>query len=190
MRTDYLNPDSMHRLTSFMAPSAALAIHLSLETGLRIGDVVSLPTSALRGAQIHFTAQKTGKQGVAKISAALMRELMRNCNDEFLFPSKKSESGHLTRQAIWKQVKKAAEKAHIDKNIAPHSARKTFAVEEFKKHGLAATQKALQHSRSDVTLLYCLSDTSFLEVDEKINARLDALFEKLERIEKMLMSQT
>jgi site-specific recombinase XerC len=77
---------------------------------------------------------------------------------------------------------------HVEKNVAPHSARKAFAVEEFKHKGIAAAQKALQHSDLSTTLLYCLSDTSFMENNEKINARIDALFEKLDNIEKMLTS--
>lgn len=186
MRTEYLNPDTLYKITNRMTSPTGLVMRLCLETGLRVGDAVALPTSALRGTEIHYTAQKTGKDGICKITPELMRDLMRNCDGDFLFPSRKSQSGHMTRQAIWKQVKKAVDKEHIEKNIAPHSARKSYAVEVFKKQGLSAVQKALQHSRVDTTLLYCLSDTSFLELDEKLNARLDAIFEKLDRIEKAL----
>lgn len=182
MRTEYLSPKTLDALIGFMTPCTALPMRVSMETGLRIGDVVSLRTENLVGTEIRYTAHKTKKQGVAKISVELMNLLLRNCDNGYLFPSANSKYGHISRQAVWKQVKKAALIANIEKNIAPHTARKTYAVGEFKAHGLAAVQKALQHSRVDTTLLYCLSDTSFLENHEQINSRLDALFEKLDEI--------
>ena len=56
-----------------------------------------------------------------------------------------------------------------------------------RKNGLAQAQKDLQHSRFDMTLLYCLSDTSFLDNTEKMNKRIDGLFDALEAIEARLL---
>ena len=55
-------------------------------------------------------------------------------------------------------MKKAAAAAGVSGNIAPHSARKTFAVEKLHQEGLGATKKALQHNSTITTLLYALSD--------------------------------
>ena len=55
-------------------------------------------------------------------------------------------------------MKKAARLLGVDLNAAPHSARKTYAVEVFKDKGLDAAQKELQHDRISTTMLYAFSD--------------------------------
>lgn len=55
-------------------------------------------------------------------------------------------------------MKKAAKVLGIELNAAPHSARKTYAVEVFKDKGLGAAQKELQHDRVSTTMLYAFSD--------------------------------
>ena len=173
MRTDYINPDTMWRIISFLRPQNALVMRVCLETGIRVGDVVKLPTDALRGASIHYTAQKTGKKGKASISTELMRALMRNCDGDFLFPSTRSKTGHISRQTVWSDVKRVAHRTGVRGNIAPHSARKTFAVEKLKTDGLGEVQKLLQHGDIGTTLLYCLSDSSFFENGDKLDEILD-----------------
>lgn len=139
-----------------------LPFQISIETGLRVGDVVALKASAVKSDGIHFKAQKTGKKGVAKISAALRRALPKGSG--YLFPSPRDPSQHITRQALWGRVKRAAKSAGVDLDgVSPHSFRKSFAVELYKDKGFAAVQSALQHANAATTELYAFSDFTAVE---------------------------
>lgn len=60
---------------------------------------------------------------------------------------------------MWKDVKRAAKLFRLPQNVAPHSARKVYAVELMEKYGdIAVVRKALNHSSDSVTLIYALAD--------------------------------
>lgn len=157
MRADYLRPQTYSRLFFLMQYPNVLALRLSLETGLRIDDVLSLKPAALAGTNLSYVAKKTGKPGKKKVSATLAREIRGQASKAWLFPGRK-EGNHRTRQAVWRDVKKAAKTLGLDENVSPHSARKTYAVQLRKEEGLAAVQKELQHSHGDTTMLYAFAD--------------------------------
>lgn len=172
MTTDYLPIEDFKRLFPYLTYDNYLAIRVSLETGLRIGDVVALRTADLQGDVLKYTASKTGKQGKAKISKDLADKLKRYAGTEYIFASS-SKLGHRTRQAVWKNIKQAAQACNITVNVAPHSARKTFAVGVAKKQGFAAAQRALQHDSAAVTGLYVYSGL-LTEAQNKATAALCA----------------
>lgn len=166
MRADYIGKDELYTLgvTIETAPRtlgrAWVPFEVALETGLRIGDIVALPASALTGRTLKFTAAKTGKAGSATLSAGLCRRIKAGKNEKWLFPSPyRGGEKHLTRQAAWARLKTAARRAKLSpRGVSPHSLRKVFAVELCARQGIGAVQKALQHSRVDVTELYALAD--------------------------------
>lgn len=169
MRSKYIDKNTVARLRTCIGSEEWLPLRISLETGLRIGDCVDL----LYG-QIHLkkdapvittTAQKTKKTGDFPISESLYKILRKRGKrlqmktTSFLFPSY-GESGHLTRQAAWSRMKRAAAALGIDpEGISPHSLRKCFAVGLMREHGLAAVKNALQHSNDSVTRIYAYADT-------------------------------
>ena len=157
MKADYISPQVWKTLYSQMNYENALAIRLSLETGLRIGDVVSLPLTSLNGTEINYTASKTGKGGVCTISADLARRLKTVSFGGFLFPGREAGK-HRTRQAVYKDLKIVAKRLGVKAHVSPHSARKTYAVTEYKTRGLKAVQRELQHDREETTLIYALAD--------------------------------
>lgn len=55
-----------------------LPLLVSLETGLRVGDVVKIRRQDLAPDGIRYVAQKTGKEGFARISARTRRTLVEN----------------------------------------------------------------------------------------------------------------
>ena len=64
-----------------------------------------------------------------------------------------------TRQAVWKDVKRAARAFRLPQNVGPHSARKVFAVELLAKYGdLERVRRALNHSSDTVTMIYAMAD--------------------------------
>ncbi len=142
-----------------MTRENALAVAVSLETGVRIGDVLRLHVSDLSDGGFTYTASKTGKQGVATCSDHLLTLLRENARGGVCFPPRiGSKSPNRTRQAVWKNVRAAAERSGIKPHISPHSARKTFAVDLYHRKGIAAVQQALQHEDANTTNLYALAD--------------------------------
>lgn len=170
MKSDYLNPRTYDELYRVMQRDNVLAIRVAVETGLRIDDVLRLRWENF-GTSTKFTyiAKKTGKKGVKKLSKVLKTELFsRNVhNSEYVFPGRKKGT-HRTRQAVWKDIKKAAELLHVPLNVSPHSARKTYAVELRKEEGLAAVQNELQHNNMSTTMLYAFADMARAGKRERI----------------------
>lgn len=162
MKSIYLDREQLFAIRQNLKDEEWLVLWVASETGMRIGDVVSLPRCQVGRRFILYRAKKTGKPGKAPISLELYEALQnRVFVSPWLFPSRYKFGHHLTRQAVWARVKKACDRAGINPaGISPHSFRKYFAVELFKRSGLKATQAALQHDRSTTTEIYALSDFS------------------------------
>lgn len=159
MKTRYIEKNELIELRGALSEKEWLPFAVMLETGMRIGDVLSLRPWDVRGGAIRYRAQKTGKSGFCEISLSLERELKSNANGLWIFPSPKDGEKHLTRQAAWARMKRAAEKSGVcGQGVAPHSWRKNFAVELLRCSTLAEVAEALQHERTDTTEIYALSD--------------------------------
>ena len=156
-----MKPESYRKLFTVMGYENGLAARVSLETGMRIGDVVQLRPDQLIRRTIHYTADKTGKAGKAVITQDLANRLRAISGDEWIFSGR--FGGHRSRQTVWKDVTRSAEALRAagiihEEHITPHSARKTFAVTDAEAHGIKHTQEALQHSSLDTTKMYVFSE--------------------------------
>lgn len=158
MRTFYLNPVVYNKMYAVMQYPNALALRTSLETGLRIDDVLSLSPRQLNKRTLVGIASKTQKPYKRTLSVDLAKRLKEISGEKFIFQGRLSVDKHRTRQAVWKDVKKACKILEIQGNIAPHSARKTYAVEKFKDGGLAVVKRDLQHKDISTTMLYAFAD--------------------------------
>lgn len=165
MRSKYIKEEDQKRLYDELGKKG-LPLKISEETGLRIGDVVSLQYRQVFKHNgkfyIKFIAMKTAKKGVAEISAELYEQIQnkrRQDHGAYIFNSN-GRSGHITRQTVWNWIKDAAKKCGMDYDgISPHSYRKIFAVNRMHKDGIEAVQRALQHSNKAVTRVYAYADT-------------------------------
>lgn len=156
MKSRFLDDGEVARLRRAMDREAWLVFRVMLETGLRVGDVVSLTRLDVLREGIRYKAHKTGKEGLAPISAGLYRILARRSG--YLFPGRK-EGTHLTRQAVWKRIKAASVRSGVDiEGVSPHAFRKAFAVELYKEKGFEAVKAALQHAYNSTTELYAFAD--------------------------------
>lgn len=164
MRSKFINHEDLQKLSAGLSGDEWLPLRLSLVTGLRIGDVLKAKASDITKKNgeffLKYVAEKTGKKGKARLPEALAQRLKKGkAKHDFLFPSY-GKSGHLTRQAAWQRMKRAAETAGLDKNgLSPHSLRKVYAVHLRHEKGLEAVREALQHGSDEVSRIYAYSDT-------------------------------
>lgn len=156
--TAHISRANLNHVLSALTYENQLVIRVAMSTGLRVGDVLSLKTSQL---STRFTVQeqKTGKNKRCSIGKELYQELLKQAGKVWVFPHRTDGKKHRTRQAVYKDIKRAAKLFRIDGNIAPHSVRKMYAVEQFHKTGdLNAVQRKLNHSSPTVTLIYAMAD--------------------------------
>ena len=157
MRTEYLLQREVDLILSALTDTNRLIMRTALTTGLRVGDVLALTPDRLKP---HFwvTEQKTGKARQVGLPEPLLSDLKKNAGKWWVFPGRDPRKHH-TRQAVWKDVKRAAAAFRLPQNVAPHSARKVYAVELKRKYGdLERVQRALNHSSESVTLIYAMAD--------------------------------
>lgn len=157
MRTEYLLEKEVELVLSALTETNRLVMRTALQTGLRVGDVLALTPDRLKP---HFwvTEQKTGKKRQVGLPEPLLSDLKKHAGKDWVFPGRNPRKHH-TRQAVWKDVKRAAEAFRIPQNIGPHSARKVYAVELMKRYGdIEKVRRALNHGSETVTLIYALAD--------------------------------
>ena len=163
VKSEYIDPDKLKFILELMMPDNANAVRVSLITGLRIGDVLALRQENVdQSGAVHTVCAKTGKAFDGAIPSGFALELKRRAgtNSVWLFPSPSPRriGKPRTRQAVWRDIKRAAKICAVPRNVTPHSARKVYAVDKFKKNGLEAAQTSLQHDRLATTLIYAFSD--------------------------------
>jgi len=92
--------------------------------------------------------------------------------EDWLFPSIQAGK-HISRQQVWRLLKRWAEAVGIDENIGTHSYRKTMGNQAHLLHGVPLTrvQRALNHSDPKVTQVYtCVTDEDAMEAFEAVGA--------------------
>lgn len=157
MKTEYLLQREVDMVLSALTPENRLVLRVCLHTGLRVGDVLNLKTAQLAP---HFwvTEMKTGKRRQIGLPEPLLSDLRFNAGPVWVF-SGRDHRKHRTRQAVWKDVKRAARAFRFPQNVAPHSFRKVYAVDLLQKYGdIARVKKALNHSSEIITMVYALAD--------------------------------
>lgn len=162
IRADYILKESFEHILSALMPENRLALIVSLTTGLRIDDVLSLRRKDIVKQRFTIHEMKTGKARRVSISKELQNELLYICGRFYVFEHRTDPKKHRTRQAVFKDLKRACQLFRISEcvNISPHSARKIYAVGEYKRTcKIATVQKLLNHSDEAVTILYAMADT-------------------------------
>ena len=147
----------MELILAALTPQNRLVMRTALQTGLRISDVLELRPEQLKP---HFwvTERKTGKRRQVGLPEPLLSDLKNAAGVRWVFEGR-SPDHHRTRQAVWKDMKRAAKAFRLPVNAAPHSARKVYAVELMRKYGdIDRVRRALNHNSETVTMLYAMSD--------------------------------
>lgn len=157
MRTEYMIEKEVEQVLDLLTIENRLVMRLLLHTGLRIGDALRLKPEQLKP-NFWITEQKTGKRRQVGIPEPLLGDLREAAGEYWVFPGADPRKPR-TRQAVWKDVKRAAVAARLTANAAPHSARKVYAVELLRKYGdIDRVRRALNHGGIEVTLIYAMAD--------------------------------
>lgn len=140
-------------------------------TGLRVSELVGLAMSAIGPENRSITiVGKGGHERIAPLSEPAQKALstyieVRNrfltpdrneASGQWLFPSRTSESGHLTRQRFAQLLKELARNANVDADrVSPHVLRHAFATHLLKNGAdLRSVQKMLGHADIATTQIY------------------------------------
>lgn len=157
MTTEYLLNREIDNILSVLTPANALVMRVALHTGLRVGDCLSLRSEQL-APRFWVTESKTGKRRQIGLPQPLLNDLKNQAGPVWVFQGVNPKK-HRTRQAVWKDVKRAAAAFRLPQNVGPHSARKVFAVELLSKYGdIDRVRRALNHGSISVTLIYAMAD--------------------------------
>ncbi len=157
MKTEYLLQREVELVLDLLTYENRLVLRLLLHTGLRISDALQLRPGQLKP-NFWITEQKTGKRKQVGIPEPLLGDLMAAAGEHWVFPGSDPRK-HRSRQAVWKDVKRAAAACRVTANAAPHSARKVYAVELLQKYGdIDRVRRALNHGGYAVTMIYAMAD--------------------------------
>ena len=160
MRSEWIPKGDFEHILAALTAANRLAVEVSLATGLRIGDVLALkPGQAAKG-RFTIREEKTEKTRLVRLPKELAERCVNIAGQHFVFEHRLDGRRHRTRQAVFKDLKRVARLFKCRANVTLHSARKVFAVEEYRRSGgnLRRVQKLLNHSSEAVTMLYAMAN--------------------------------
>ncbi len=158
MRVQAVALDEMEHLLRLLTPQNEAVCRVCLAHGLRIGDVLRLRPDDVRKHSHTFREQKTGKRRKVVWTEEQRKLCLRWASEVYCFPSRCDDKRHRSRQAVFKDIKRAAAALRISGNLGTHSLRKTYAVQRYKACGdMRKVKSLLNHSDEAVTVLYALA---------------------------------
>ncbi len=147
----------------------AVIIGLMFASGLRVSEMAQLPLSSINHTKRELTIRGKGqKERIVFIDHETNKMLedyilhlrdffiKQNQKSIYLFPSKLSASGHITRDTFFKDLKKLAVECGISPVLVfPHTLRHSFATNLIShKADLRSVQKMLGHANIATTEIY------------------------------------
>lgn len=158
MTSEFLVGREMEHVFAALTPPNRLVCRVCVATGLRVGDVVALRSDQL-SPQFWITEQKTKKRRRVNLAAPLLADLKAQAGPIWVFSGGRDWHKHRTRQAVWRDVKRAAKAFRLPQNVTPHSLRKVYAVDQLAKArgDLGKVQRALNHSDISTTMIYAMA---------------------------------
>jgi integrase/recombinase XerD len=156
-------------------------IELLYATGIRVTELISLNLSDINTTMGYIRCKGASKSRVIPLGSMASkavdlylkegRNQLINEDNEALFVNYYGK--RITRQGFWKVVKRYSEEAGIDKNIAPHTLRHSFALHLVQNGAdLKAVQEMMGHSDVTTTQIYLeMSNSKIKDVYEKAHPR-------------------
>lgn len=167
MTTEYLYQREVDRVLAALMPQNQLIVKLILHTGMRLSDALNLRSEGLATSG-WYTEAKTGKKRRYGIPKPLLEAINEQAGPLWAFPGRDPRK-HKTRQAVWKDLKRAARAFRLPQNVGAHSMRKVYAVRLMEKYGdLERVRRNLNHSSASITAIYAMADVL---LDRKLRER-------------------
>lgn len=157
MRSEWASDEDMQHVLAALTPPNRLAIEVSMSTGLRIGDVLAITRDQMAKGRWTVTEQKTGNHRRVRVPADLQRRCLGQSGRVLVWAGRLDEHKPRSRQAVYKDIIRAAKAFRLQAHISPHTARKIYAVKKGDKSGIAAVQRDLGHSSPEITAIYVLA---------------------------------
>ena len=156
-----------HKLQTAEGIRLTCLLEIAYASGLRVTELVSLPTDALNlTSETLLISGKGGKERLVPLTSSAMNAIVAyervridflkgNNTSKFLFPSR-SKQGYLTRRRLGQLLKELAIQADLDPTIiSPHILRHAFASHLLNRGAdLRSLQKMLGHSDISTTQIY------------------------------------
>lgn len=160
MRSEWIPKGEIEHILASLNSANRLVCEVSLATGLRVSDVLALKTEQVRKERFTVREQKTGKCRTVRLPKALRERCLLCCGTVYVFQGRLNGRKPRTRQAVFKDLRRARERFNIKANLSLHSLRKAYAVEEYRRSGcdLQRVRKLLNHDSEAVTMLYAMAD--------------------------------
>jgi integrase/recombinase XerD len=140
-------------------------LELLYATGLRVSELVTLTVNAVNWQVGCLTATGKGRKErivpIGRVASAFLRRyvdearplLLKGRKSDILFLNR--QGGGLTRQALWKMIRKYAVLAGLQKKVHPHTFRHSFATHLLEGGAdLRAVQVMLGHADISTTQVY------------------------------------
>jgi len=184
-----LGQEEVRRLLAQPDPSTLLGfrdqamIELLYATGIRVSELVSLPTHQVnleadylvvrgKGAKVRMVPfGQWAKEKLVQYLEGIRPGLLRRGESAFLFLTRSGRP--LTRQGFWKLIRSYALAAGIEKRVSPHTLRHSFATHLLEGGAdLRSVQSMLGHSDISTTQIYThLSRTHLKEAHRRFHPR-------------------
>ena len=157
MTVNYLLHEQLSKILMLLMPANRLVCEVQLHTGLRISDVLNLRSDELRQ-RMTIIEQKTGKKRKIYFKKDLFLRINKQKGRIWVFEGRDWRK-HRSRQAVWRDVKRASKACRMPENAGTHSMRKIYAVDLMARYGdIDRVRRALNHERTTTTLLYAMAD--------------------------------
>ena len=186
----FLTPDEITKIIStannhsnLNLKRIACMLELMYSCGLRVSELVSLPETCINfDKQQILVHGKGSKERLIPISSKAIKSVLDYTEYRhfflrgerksiWLFPSKLSKSGHITRDAFFKQIKNLCAQSGISPSrVSPHVLRHSFATHLINNDAdLRSVQKMLGHESITTTEIYThiISDKLIKTVQQK-----------------------
>lgn len=171
---DFLTMDEINRLCrsleekkDFLTLRMKIMLQLMYSSGMRVSEVVALPMNAINYDQhTVLIFGKGSKERVVPVAQKVIKDTLEYMEyrqqflgkktSKWLFPSLRALDGHITRDGLFKNLKKLAIKEGINPTkIHPHILRHSFATHLINKNAdLRSIQKMLGHENISTTEIY------------------------------------
>jgi len=175
--------DKLERILSYDEEEKLLAncneylrdiVTIALNTGMRRGEILNLrwewldlKNCIVALPQTHTKSQKTRKIPInSKLKSLLLKLSMRKRNQEYVFPSVSSESGHM--EEVKRSFITACKKAGIE-GLRFHDLRHTAATRMIENGAnIVAVSRILGHSDIKITMRYAHPEDSLKDAVESL----------------------